>query len=117
MTLAPTAEKLKQICEFGTFYCPAKKHYNNFDRSVVCDRCFTQNLKVCVGFETYDLCLKCVEAVVEINDNLSKLKDDMPTFTFGTDVVTRMMPNQYYGVKTRMIVQQFNTETNNKRKK
>ena len=60
---------LSQVCEFGTFYSPAQKHYNN-KLSVVCDKCLRENLDICIGYEKYDLCFNCVQDFVKMNKPL-----------------------------------------------
>ena len=53
-------DPLMQCLLGGTYYAPATKHYNNPALMVVCDRCGKQNLKVCIGLGTSDLCMRCV---------------------------------------------------------
>lgn len=57
-----TKEIMLNICKHGTYYNPANKHYNN-NSKVVCDRCFKNNLDACIGWQSYDLCLLCVNAL------------------------------------------------------
>lgn len=51
------------ICKYGTYYNPAEKHYDNQVCDVICDRCRKQKLAICIGWENFDLCLRCVEDV------------------------------------------------------
>lgn len=51
------------IAKNGTYYYPANKHYGG-QGAVVCDRCNKAGLKACVGYNTSDLCLKCVDIIV-----------------------------------------------------
>lgn len=57
---------LSQICKYGIFYYPANKHYDN-KGSVVCDICNANNLDSCIGYETYDACLECVNYHTKYN--------------------------------------------------
>jgi len=56
----------EQIIKNGNFYFPAWTHYNKSDANVTCDRCRRTNLKCCIGYNNYDLCLDCTEDVVQI---------------------------------------------------
>ena len=61
------------ICQKGIYYHPSHKHYNA--NSVVnCDRCKRYNINICIGWKTYDLCMKCVQ---EVSDQIIK---DEPKF-------------------------------------
>ena len=51
------------ILERGQFYYPAGIHYGNPDAAVTCDRCRRTGLKASIGFDRFDYCLPCVEAV------------------------------------------------------
>lgn len=57
--------KFVKTVENGTFYYPAKKRYNNIGY-ISCDRCDQLNINACVGYESVDLCLNCVNFVVEL---------------------------------------------------
>jgi hypothetical protein len=61
--------KIIEIIENGTYYYPAKKHYN---QNVVCDRCFKKDLDACIGYKKYDLCLNCVNDLIQIQKLKSK---------------------------------------------
>ena len=50
---------LRLTFEYGKYYNPAWIHYGR-QTNVVCDRCKTSNLKVCIGYKSYDLCMMCV---------------------------------------------------------
>lgn len=65
-------ETMLQIYSNGTYYSPATKHYGDDSINVVCDRCFKNNLDVCVGWLTHDLCLQCV---TEIGNKVNKKVD------------------------------------------
>src|SRR4051812_4684441 len=57
-----TSNLMENICKFGTYYNPAWKHYGVMT-NVVCDRCHKDNLNSCIGWQTFDLCLGCVQEV------------------------------------------------------
>lgn len=67
-----TREKTISLLTNGTFYNPAAKHYNKTDVNVICDRCRKANLDMCIGYETYDMCLSCVQ---EANTQLKRHKE------------------------------------------
>jgi hypothetical protein len=52
------------ILERGVFYFPAGAHYGNPVAVVTCDRCRRTNISASIGFDRYDYCLPCVEAVI-----------------------------------------------------
>lgn len=53
----------------GIWYYPAWRHYNSLV-CVVCDRCNKSNLPACIGFDNIDLCILCVNDLININGNL-----------------------------------------------
>lgn len=56
-----------KVYEHGTYYNPAQKHYRE-DIEVGCDRCLKTDIKVCLGYLEYDLCMTCVADIDEILD-------------------------------------------------
>jgi len=52
--------------DHGVFYHPAWKHYGR-KTSVFCDRCNRQNLRACIGYSQFDLCLLCVDELTRAN--------------------------------------------------
>jgi hypothetical protein len=52
------------ILERGSFFYPAGLHYRNPAATVICDRCRRSGIKSCVGYESQDLCLPCVEQII-----------------------------------------------------
>lgn len=74
MTDKPIDKKtMLQIYSNGTYYSPANKHYGSDLVNVVCDRCFKNNLDICVGWLTHDLCLQCVTEIGnKINNKVDK---------------------------------------------
>ena len=57
-----------KVFKNGKYYNPASDRYGP-NANVVCDRCRRNNLDICIGLQTYDLCLPCVQ---EINESLKK---------------------------------------------
>jgi hypothetical protein len=55
-------EIMISICKNGTYYNPANKHYNSTG-NVMCDRCQSDPLVASIGWNNYDLCLKCVDII------------------------------------------------------
>lgn len=53
-----------KVLEYGTFYYPAWKHYGKHV-TVICDRCNKSNLKSCLGYGNYDLCLSCADELTD----------------------------------------------------
>ena len=91
-------QDMLNVVKFGTFYNPASNHYAN-SLKVVCDRCKHNGLITCVGWQRFDLCLKCVEEVT----TLDKTKDVSPKPSSGE--CTKMEQSQY--ASTRMQQKQF----------
>ncbi len=60
-----------KIWKYGTYYNPASKHYGN-PGNIMCDKCFKDNLNMCIGYEDYDLCLNCVEDINKIKQKMIK---------------------------------------------
>src|ERR1041385_9543122 len=81
-------ETMLEITKYGKYYNPASFHYNN-KQSVMCDRCYKQNLSACIGYDKYDLCLDCVNIINNMNNMNNKIiyTDELPK--------TRMMPSQF----------------------
>lgn len=55
--------ELDKIVRKGKYYYPAYLHYGKYT-IVSCDRCGQKNLLACIGYEEHDLCLGCVETMV-----------------------------------------------------
>ncbi len=62
-TIAEDTSLNRAILARGVFYYPAGLHYGNPAAAVTCDRCRRTDIVASVGFERYDYCLPCVEAV------------------------------------------------------
>ena len=110
-----TREKTLQIFKNGIYYCPASKHYSsNESINIVCDRCKRTNIDICIGYETYDLCLQCIQ---EINQQLKRQKEmeEVKTFMvqsqFRPQTMTNMQQAQFRPqTKTYMQQAQFRTQ-------
>ena len=57
----------RKIINNGEFFYPAADHYRKIPSqvNVVCDRCHRNNLRACIGWEQWDMCLKCSDEVSE----------------------------------------------------
>ncbi len=60
-----------KIWKYGTYYNPASKHYGN-GGNIMCDKCYKDNLNMCIGYEDHDLCLNCVEDINKIKQKMIK---------------------------------------------
>jgi hypothetical protein len=79
------------IIKHGKLYFPASSHYD-MNTIVVCNRCYKNDLQICIGYEDKDICLECAEKIVYNNKN--KIKD-APKY---------LIPNpiKYYPIMTAM---------------
>jgi len=66
---------IEQILNFGTFYCPANKHYSG-TKDVSCDYCHKDMLNMCIGFEMYDLCFECIQIIAITTSEKNTLKQE-----------------------------------------
>ena len=84
---------LKKICQLGTYFNPASKHYKN-NSKVSCDRCRKQNIDICIGWDSYDLCMKCVQ---EVNNIIISEKNEpqMLSFMQQSQFITNMEQSQF----------------------
>ena len=89
-------ETMIKIYKFGSYFNPAHNHYG-YETNVVCDRCFKSHLSICIGWQTYDLCLSCVNEI----DKEMKKKSTTPTSPV---FKTNMEQNQF---KTYMLQSQY----------
>jgi hypothetical protein len=97
------------ILERGQFYFPAGMHYGNPDGGVNCDRCRRTALKACIGFDRYDYCLPCVEAVAAVAPRPADLEIRLPRITRSVfdrteHVITAMSQDMY---RTLMVQDMF----------
>lgn len=78
----------------GTYYNPASNHYNR-QTSVTCDRCRRVDIDMCIGLNTYDLCLLCVQ---QVNNDL-KTRPAVPEPQIcirpREDIIAMMMQRQF----------------------
>lgn len=68
-----TRSEIKSVLKYGKFYYPATSHYNKIIIKVYCDRCYKSNLKASIGFEKKDLCLECVNEIINNEKSKSSL--------------------------------------------
>lgn len=95
-------EHLKNTCLYGIYYNPAEKHYAK-ECDVICDKCFRHNLDVSIGWETYDLCLKCAQSInkylnkpVVDDDKKPEIQTKMMQEIFESNKVKRMMMQRQF---------------------
>lgn len=53
------------IISRGQLFCPAYLHYGSNLLNVKCSGCGMDNLPCCVGYESFDLCMGCVNTVTK----------------------------------------------------
>ena len=113
-----TSDILANIAYHGKYYNPASNHYGSETTNVTCDKCRKNQLKTCIGWKEYDLCLPCAD---EITQTTSKPKPIMVTLMLQNQFkpkppATLMMqnqfkPNQDDEVLTFMMQNQFKPTT------
>lgn len=57
--------EIQQILSFGCYYNPAWVRYGQ-GTGVHCDLCQSKKLKMCIGYESRDLCLLCVYKLMNL---------------------------------------------------
>lgn len=62
--LCPNKQKIVELVKYGIYYNPAHNHYGE-EGNVYCDKCKKENLSVCIGYESLDLCFQCVQEVAD----------------------------------------------------
>jgi len=83
-------ETMMNIYNYGTYYNPASKHYNlGVSTNIVCDRCQKNYLDISIGWQTFDLCLSCINT---ISNNINK-KYKAPEYS--TVCMTSMAQHQF----------------------
>ena len=92
----------QSVYKYGTYYNPASRHYgDNLATNVSCDRCHRSHLDVCIGWQTFDLCLQCM---TEINRMMNRVTDcgwtkKMPSGSLldqgQGQLLTRMIQSQF----------------------
>ena len=106
-----------KIFKNGTYYNPASSHYNT-DTSVICDRCKRTNLDMCIGYDTYDLCLQCIQDIslqlkkqpVSPQKSFPEIATYMQQSQFQPQMMTNMEQGQF---RTRMLQRQFRNNDSN----
>jgi hypothetical protein len=99
---------LLNIYSKGKYYNPAWSHYGRHT-NVVCDRCKSSQLKVCIGWEKYDLCMKCVDQLSKYNGTQIESDYDGTRITMMEQRIFRDNRNQPL---TRMSQGMFNIGSN-----
>jgi len=64
-------ELFENIVANGEYWYPAKKHYRGLC-SVSCDRCHKNDILVSIGYKDKDLCLDCVNFIIQRIDTHKK---------------------------------------------
>jgi hypothetical protein len=87
----------KKIIENGQLYYPANQRYGP-DKQVVCDRCKRNNLSICIGYESYDLCLTCADKITPSHQYINeKPQMDVPSRDiFDRDMYVTKMEQDFY---------------------
>lgn len=73
-------KEIMNAYKFGKYVNPAWSRYNN-PTNVICNRCKANSLRVCVGYEEIDLCMKCVDIISETVHASPPVKIFMPELT------------------------------------
>lgn len=71
------------VIKNGKLYYPASSHYDMInDVPVQCNRCYINDLKICIGYLDKDLCLECCEKIVNSEGfkNKKDKKDKIPKY-------------------------------------
>ncbi len=86
-----------QIYKYGTYYSPASKHYGDDLANVVCDRCFKNNLDICIGWLTHDVCISCMKEINNgINNGINNKTINKKKVTpVNRGIARRMMQRQF----------------------
>src|SRR5437870_106990 len=93
----------RNIYDNGKYYNPAYLHFGKVI-DVHCDRCKRNNIPVSIGWQEYDLCMKCVNDLIKIYSG----KDQV----YPKPMPTKMMQNIYYGeVVTNMMQDKYRNVT------
>lgn len=58
----------QSIVANGIYYYPAWKHYGRVV-TVICDRCQKHGLTACIGLNSQDLCITCVDELTKFGSN------------------------------------------------
>ena len=66
-----------KIIENGIFYYPATEHYGKPSANIQCDFCNKSNLKSCIGYQDYDLCLRCTDSIANARSTVDNITGSM----------------------------------------
>lgn len=72
-------EVINKVHKKGTYYNPAWTHHSNKKIKVTCDRCKKPNIKSCIGYADFDVCMKCID---DIDHKKGYIMDPPPITTF-----------------------------------
>lgn len=99
----------RAILERGVFYYPAGLRYANPDAAVTCDRCRRTRILACIGFERYDYCLPCVDAVARAQSSRTNsltppiMNNYMTQNSLPSQYMTLMVQDMFTPPATRMM--------------
>lgn len=69
------ASAINRALTEGKFYYPASLHYKGSQMGdsvkVTCDRCYKSDIPACIGIDTLDFCLSCIEEEVKRKEKIS----------------------------------------------
>jgi len=68
--------ELLEVVKKGTLYYPAQDHYLNQTINIQCDRCYRNNLEVCISYNQKDICLPCADILVHKLNYIDNKNDD-----------------------------------------
>lgn len=92
------------VIKNGKLYYPASSHYDMIT-PVQCNRCYRNDLKICIGYLDNDLCLECCEKIV--NKDGFKNKDKIPKYLISNSHIPKAI--KYEPIVTAMVQDIFNT--------
>lgn len=68
MVIIMSASAINRALTEGKFYYPASLHYKGSQMGdsvcVTCDRCYKSDIPACIGIDTLDFCLPCIDEEV-----------------------------------------------------
>lgn len=79
---------IMNIYKHGKYYNPAWSHYEH-GALVSCDRCYRTQLITCLGWNQYDMCLKCADEI----SSIINIKDSIPYNEYKTKMQQDMFRN------------------------
>jgi hypothetical protein len=95
-------QRIENTFKHGIYYNPATSHYlNQPNCNVVCDMCNRSSLKICIGYDDCDLCMRCADTLStnalicgRVNIPLTRMKQSMYDPS-DTCMATFMMQEMY----------------------